>query len=79
MDLRHKLTKPLDKLDVNPSRPNEFTMSAAINGTAPASSGVTPEAIKAKLEGTMGATHVEIEDLSGGFCCPAQLSIFTPS
>ncbi|KAJ8108469.1 hypothetical protein OPT61_g8152 [Boeremia exigua] len=31
-----------------------------------ASSGVTPEAIKQKLEAVLGATHVEIEDLSGG-------------
>ncbi|KAF3010570.1 hypothetical protein E8E13_000681 [Curvularia kusanoi] len=31
-----------------------------------ANSGVTPEAIKQKLETNLGATHVEIEDMSGG-------------
>ncbi|KAF3031731.1 hypothetical protein E8E12_001671 [Didymella heteroderae] len=31
-----------------------------------ASSGVTPEAIKQKLVENLGATHVEIEDMSGG-------------
>ncbi|KAL1596271.1 hypothetical protein SLS59_007970 [Nothophoma quercina] len=31
-----------------------------------ASSGVTPESIKQKLESSLGAVHVEIEDLSGG-------------
>ncbi|KAF2240743.1 bola-like protein [Trematosphaeria pertusa] len=33
---------------------------------AAASSGVTPEAIKRKLEQGLGATYVEIEDMSGG-------------
>lgn len=33
-----------------------------------ASSGVTPEAIRQKLETNLGATHVEIEDMSGMSC-----------
>ena len=32
---------------------------------AQASSGVTPETLKAKLEEHLGPTHVEIEDMSG--------------
>ncbi|CAI6334623.1 unnamed protein product [Periconia digitata] len=35
-------------------------------GQSAASSGVTPDAIKAKLEEKLGATHVQIDDLSGG-------------
>ncbi|XPS74422.1 hypothetical protein M3J09_006541 [Ascochyta lentis] len=31
-----------------------------------ASSGVTPDALKQKLQTSLGATHVEIEDMSGG-------------
>ncbi|KAK3208076.1 hypothetical protein GRF29_96g1355611 [Pseudopithomyces chartarum] len=31
-----------------------------------ANSGITPEGIKQKLEEGLGATHVEIEDMSGG-------------
>ncbi|KAF2134471.1 bola-like protein [Dothidotthia symphoricarpi CBS 119687] len=41
-------------------------MSAAINGTAPPTSGVTPDAIKQKLGDVLGAEYVQIEDLSGG-------------
>ncbi|KAL2400983.1 hypothetical protein ABEF95_000821 [Exophiala dermatitidis] len=37
--------------------------SAAI---AAASSGITPETLAQKLRDTLGATHVQIEDMSGG-------------
>jgi hypothetical protein len=41
-------------------------MSAQMDAApAPPSSGVTPEAIKAKLAEKLGATHVEMEDMSG--------------
>lgn len=50
----------------DPPKANEYTMSAAINGTAPQSSGVTPEVLKQKLLETLGpTTEIEIEDLSG--------------
>ncbi|KAF2631636.1 bola domain-containing protein [Macroventuria anomochaeta] len=67
MDPRHKLTKSLDQLFVDPS--NAAIMSARTDDEAArnaANSGVTPEAIKQKLETNLGATHVEIEDMSGG-------------
>lgn len=60
MDPRHKLYKQLDNLSVD----SENRMSAP-SDTAPASSGVTPDVIKKKLEEGLAATHVEIEDLSG--------------
>lgn len=68
MDPRHKLSKSLDQLFVDPSNPT--IMSARTDDEAArnaASSGVTPELIKQKLESSLGATHVEIEDLSGTF------------
>lgn len=66
MDPRHKLTKSLDQLFVDPN--NTTIMSARTDDEAArnaASSGVTPESIKQKLESSLGAVHVEIEDLSG--------------
>lgn len=66
MDPRHQLYKTLDKLTVNPE--SSSTMSAKTDDEAAqvaASSGVTPEAIKTKLETELGATWVEIEDMSG--------------
>lgn len=66
MDPRHKLTKSLDQLFVDTE--NTAIMSARTDDEAArnaASSGVTPEAIKQKLLANLGATHVEIEDLSG--------------
>lgn len=68
MDPRHKLTKSLDQLFVDPSNPTIMSArtdsEAAQNAT---SSGVTPETLRAKLEGGLGATHVEIQDMSGTF------------
>ncbi|KAJ4338897.1 hypothetical protein N0V87_003583 [Didymella glomerata] len=67
MDPRHKLTKSLDQLFVDKENPT--IMSARTDDEAArnaASSGVTPDAIKQKLEQNLGATHVEIEDMSGG-------------
>ncbi|KAJ4403753.1 hypothetical protein N0V91_006265 [Didymella pomorum] len=67
MDPRHKLTKSLDQLFVDKENPT--IMSARTDDEAArnaATSGVTPDAIKQKLEQGLGATHVEIEDMSGG-------------
>lgn len=58
MDPRHKLYKQLDNLTVDPDK-----MSA--EPAQPASSGVTAEHIKRKLEAGLGAQYVEIEDMSG--------------
>lgn len=66
MDPRHKLYKTLDTLAIEPD-PNE-TMSARTDAEATnvqAMSGVTMEGLKKKLEEGLGATYVEIEDLSG--------------
>jgi stress-induced morphogen len=66
MDPRHKLTKSLDQLFVDKENPT--IMSARTDDEAArnaATSGVTPDAIKQKLEQGLGATHVEIEDMSG--------------
>jgi hypothetical protein len=62
MDPRHKLYKEFDKLTVDP----DTVMSDDLN-TGPSSSGVTMEDLKKKLMEGLGATHVEIEDLSGTF------------
>lgn len=65
MDPRHKLYKTLDNLSVDPD-----TMSARTDNEATqvaASSGITPEVIKRKLEQVLGAIHVEIEDMSGTY------------
>lgn len=66
MDPRHKLSKSLDQLFVDPANPT--IMSARTDDAAArqaATSGVTPAALKQKLEAGLGATHVEIEDMSG--------------
>jgi len=64
MDPRHKLYKELDKLTVDPDQ--DTIMSDDLN-TEPATSGVTIEGLKQKLVDGLGATYVEIEDLSGKF------------
>lgn len=64
MDPRHKLYKSFDKLAVDP----EEEMSARTDTEAAqvqATSGVTMEGLKMKLEEQLGATYVEIEDMSG--------------
>jgi len=64
MDPRHKLYKQFDTLTVDPTTnmSARTDLEAAQNA---ANSGITPQAIKQKLEGGLGATHVEIEDMSG--------------
>ncbi|KAF1834291.1 bola-like protein [Decorospora gaudefroyi] len=67
MDPRHKLYKTLDKLAIDPE--TTATMSARTDEEAErvqATSGVTIAGLKRKLEEGLGATYVEIEDLSGG-------------
>ncbi|USP75242.1 hypothetical protein yc1106_02516 [Curvularia clavata] len=67
MDPRHKLYKTLDTLAINPE--DTKAMSARTDAEATnvqVTSGVTMEGIKKKLEEGLDATHVEIEDLSGG-------------
>lgn len=74
MDPRHKLYKQLDNLTVDPAK----TMSARTDTEAAqtqSSSGVTPESIKTKLETALGATYVEIEDMSGRFGRLSALSL----
>jgi hypothetical protein len=64
MDPRHKLYKQLDNLAIDP----DAEMSAKTDADAAqeaASSGITPTVIKKRLEEGLGATHVEIEDMSG--------------
>jgi hypothetical protein len=61
MDPRHQLYKSLDKLAVDPD-----AMDTSADND-PASSGVTIEGLKQKLVDGLGATHVEIEDLSGRY------------
>jgi hypothetical protein len=63
MDPRHKLYKSLDKLTVNPAKMSARTDTEA--SQVQASTGVTVEGLKSKLEQHLGATHVEIEDMSG--------------
>ncbi|KAF1945824.1 bola domain-containing protein [Clathrospora elynae] len=67
MNPRHKLYKTLDRLALDPETTD--TMSARSDDEATrvqATSGVTMKVLKRKLEEGLGATHVEIEDLSGG-------------
>jgi hypothetical protein len=71
MDPRHKLYKELDKLTVDPDK--DTIMSDDLN-TGPATSGVTIESLKQKLAEGLGATYVEIEDLSGKFSYVARES-----
>lgn len=66
MDPRHKLYKTFDTLALNPE--DSGTMSARTDTEATsvqATSGVTMEGLKKKLEDGLQATYVEIEDLSG--------------
>lgn len=64
MDPRHKLYKQLDTLTVNSGNAmSARTDSEAVQNAS--NSGVTPAAIKQRLEEGLGATHVEIEDMSG--------------
>ena len=69
MDPRHKLYKTLENLSVDPDTSPDTKMSDLNDGyTASAtadSSGVTPDAIKTKLERELEAIHVEVEDMSG--------------
>lgn len=74
MDPRHKLYKTLDTLAIDPENTLTENMSARTDDEAArvqATSGVTMEGLKRKLEEGLGATYVEIEDLSGTF--PAHL------
>ncbi|KAH7118834.1 bola protein [Dendryphion nanum] len=67
MDPRHQLSRSLDKLAVDPAA--AATMSARTDSEAQqvqASSGVTIEGLRRKIEEVLEATYVEIEDLSGG-------------
>ncbi|KAI9727294.1 MAG: hypothetical protein M1828_006913 [Chrysothrix sp. TS-e1954] len=43
-----------------------------------ASTGITPETLKQKLEDSLGATHVDIEDMSGGCGQMFQAQIVSP-
>lgn len=64
MDPRHKLYKQLNNLTVNPTGDMSAQTDSEAVQTA-ANSGITPDAIKQKLQEGLGATHVEIEDMSG--------------
>lgn len=66
MDPRHTLYKTFANLAVDPENPDK--MSASTDEEAAqvqATSGVTPESIETKLKESLGATYVEIADLSG--------------
>jgi hypothetical protein len=63
MDPRHQLSKSLDKLVVDPTNMSARTDTEA--AVVQATSGVTMEGLKKKLEEQLEATHVEIEDMSG--------------
>ncbi|KAF2876365.1 bola protein, partial [Massariosphaeria phaeospora] len=66
IDLRHQFCKSLDRLAVDPEIQDMSARTDSEAVAVQASSGVTPEAIKQKLVERLGATHVEIEDMSGG-------------
>lgn len=74
LDPRNQLSRKLDNLIVG-------NMSARTDPEAEqaqASTGVTPESLKQKLEQQLGATYVEVEDMSGEMilssgACAAQL------
>lgn len=77
MDPRHKLYKQLNTLSVDPTS----SMSARTDLEATqnaANSGITPQAIKQKLQEGLGATHVEIEDMSGT-CVEGRYGVFGSS
>jgi hypothetical protein len=66
MDPRHKLYKSFDKLAVDSEEMSARTDTEAAQ--VQATSGVTMEGLKKKLEEQLGATYVEIEDMSGKRC-----------
>ncbi|KAL2441700.1 hypothetical protein ABEF95_016175 [Exophiala dermatitidis] len=58
-------------LNISPSLPRQSSSPMAAQtdtsaAIAAASSGITPETLAQKLRDTLGATHVQIEDMSGG-------------
>lgn len=63
MDPRHQLYKSFDKLAVDPQNMSARTDTEAAQVAA--TSGVTIDGLKKKLEEKLEATHVEIEDMSG--------------
>ncbi|KAK7184600.1 hypothetical protein DPSP01_008997 [Paraphaeosphaeria sporulosa] len=65
MDPRHKLYKQFNHLTVDPTSGMSARTDSEAAQTA-ANSGITPDVIKQKLQEGLGATHVEIEDMSGG-------------
>jgi hypothetical protein len=82
MDPRHKLYKTLDNLAIEPNNTHTENMSARTDDEAArvqATSGVTMEGLKKKLEEGLGATYVEIEDLSGTFSHIIYLQKFRPT
>ncbi|KAH8635205.1 bola-like protein [Alternaria alternata] len=67
MDPRHKLYKTLDNLAIEPDATNNMSARTDEEATnVQATSGVTMEGLERKLKEVLGATYVEIEDLSGG-------------
>jgi hypothetical protein len=71
MDPRHKLYKTLDTFTIDSDNEEAAKMSARTDEDAEktqATSGITMEGLKKKLEEGLGATYVEIEDLSGMLC-----------
>ncbi|CAN9432458.1 unnamed protein product [Alternaria alternata] len=67
MDPRHKLYKTLDNLAIEPDTTNNMSARTDEEATnVQATSGVTMEGLERKLKEGLGATYVEIEDLSGG-------------
>ncbi|ORY01349.1 bola protein [Clohesyomyces aquaticus] len=62
LDPRIQLSKTLNKLAVD----NMSARTDSEAAQAQASSGVTPESLKKKLKEQLGATYVEVEDMSGG-------------
>ena len=66
MDPRHKLYKTLDNLAIAPdTRTNMSARTDEEAANVQATSGVTMEGLERKLKEGLGATYVEIEDLSG--------------
>ena len=63
MDPRHKLYKTLDNLAIEPDATNNMSARTDVQAT----SGVTMEGLERKLKEGLGATYVEIEDLSGTY------------
>jgi hypothetical protein len=68
MDPRHKLYKTLDNLAIEPDVTNNMSARTDEEATnVQATSGVTMEGLERKLKEGLGATYVEIEDLSGTY------------